>query len=163
LQHAFPLDVPIVSSSARGVAADGECLSCGGFSLGETICFWSLEFIVDRFGGMSLSPSGDVSGTIVADSTRGGPSSPPWTMMGDSIEEFPVASNGEGWIDLLSPKRHGTGAPPVSAMTIPRLENPPIARATATIPPWQATLRSDTNLPSSDGALVGRPYNDGAT
>jgi hypothetical protein len=34
LRHAFPLDVLMVPSSALVVTADGECLSCGGFSLG---------------------------------------------------------------------------------------------------------------------------------
>jgi hypothetical protein len=38
------------------VAADSERLLCGGFSLGETIHFESLEFIADCFDGLSLSP-----------------------------------------------------------------------------------------------------------
>jgi hypothetical protein len=40
------------------IAIGGECLLCDGFSLGETICFGSLEFIADRFGGLILSPMG---------------------------------------------------------------------------------------------------------
>jgi hypothetical protein len=50
--------IPMVPSSALVVAADDEHLSCGGFSLGETIFFGSLEFITDYFGGWSLSPRG---------------------------------------------------------------------------------------------------------
>jgi hypothetical protein len=137
----------MVPSSTLTVAVDGESLSCSGFFLGETIHFGSLEFIADRFGGLSLYSSGDVLGTFVMDSARRGPPSPLWTMMGDSTEEFPTSSDGEGGIDLLSPKRHGTGAPPASPMTIPRPKNHPTAQATTTIPPRQATQRSDTNLP----------------
>jgi hypothetical protein len=137
LQGAFPLDVPMVPSSALAITTDGECLSCGGFSFNETIRFGSLEFITDHFDGLSLSPSGDVSGAIVVDSARGRLPSPPQIMMGDSAEEFPTTLNGEGRINLLSPKRHGMGAPPASAMTIPWLENPPTAQATTTIPPLQ--------------------------
>jgi hypothetical protein len=58
------------------VAADGERLSCGGLSLGETILFGSLEFITDHFSGLSLSPMGDGLDTIVMGSARDGPSSP---------------------------------------------------------------------------------------
>jgi hypothetical protein len=37
LQCAIPLDVLMVLSSAITVAANGECLTCSGFSLAETI------------------------------------------------------------------------------------------------------------------------------
>jgi hypothetical protein len=37
LQCAFPLDVMRVPSSVITVATDGECLTCDGFSLGETV------------------------------------------------------------------------------------------------------------------------------
>jgi hypothetical protein len=58
LQHSFPLDVLMVPSLVLIIAIGGECLLCDGFSLGETICFGSLEFIADRFGGLILSPMG---------------------------------------------------------------------------------------------------------
>jgi hypothetical protein len=56
LQHAFPLDVPMVPSFVITVAVEGECLMCGGFSLSETIHLGSFEFITDYIGGLSLSP-----------------------------------------------------------------------------------------------------------
>jgi hypothetical protein len=62
LQRAFPLDVPMVPSSALTVTVDGERLSSDVFSFGETILFRSLRFIADHFGGLSLSPIGDGSG-----------------------------------------------------------------------------------------------------
>jgi hypothetical protein len=52
----FPLNVPIVHSSTLTVGTNRERLMCGGFSLGETVCFGSLEFIIYYFGGLSLSP-----------------------------------------------------------------------------------------------------------
>jgi hypothetical protein len=56
LQYAFPLDIPMVSLLTLTVITGGERLSSDVFSLGETICFKNLEFITDRFGGLSLSP-----------------------------------------------------------------------------------------------------------
>jgi hypothetical protein len=46
----------MVLSSALAIASDAECLTYGGFSLGETIHLGSFEFITNYFGGMSLSP-----------------------------------------------------------------------------------------------------------
>jgi hypothetical protein len=58
LQRAFSLDVPMVCSSVITIAVDDECLMCGGFPLGETIPLGSFEFIINYFGGLSLSPGG---------------------------------------------------------------------------------------------------------
>jgi hypothetical protein len=58
LQHAFPLDVSVVPSLPIVVGADGEHLTCGGFSLGETVHLGNFEFITDYFGGLSLTPGG---------------------------------------------------------------------------------------------------------
>jgi membrane-bound lytic murein transglycosylase len=54
LQRAFPLDIPMVPSSA--IAIDGECLTCGGFSLGETVRLGNFELITNYFDGLILSP-----------------------------------------------------------------------------------------------------------
>jgi hypothetical protein len=58
LQCAFPLDVLMVPSSAIVIAADGEHLTCSGFSLVETVCLGNFEFISDYLGSLSLSPGG---------------------------------------------------------------------------------------------------------
>jgi hypothetical protein len=58
LQRAFSLDVPMVPSSAITVAADGKHLTCGGFSLGETVRLGKFEFITDYFSSLSLSLRG---------------------------------------------------------------------------------------------------------
>jgi hypothetical protein len=114
----------MVHSSALVISIDGECLMCGGFSLNEIVRFESLEFIVDYFGGLSLSPSGNDSGTTFMGSTRS-ESSLLWAMIEDSTEEFYMASSEEGGSSLPSSRRHGTGAPPGPIATTPWLEDAP--------------------------------------
>jgi hypothetical protein len=109
----------MVPTLALTVATNGERLSCNVFSIGKTIRFGCLEFIADLFDGQSLSPIGDGSGATVMGSTRSRTPSPLWAMIGDSVEKFHTASDGEGRIDLISPRRHGTGASTAPATTIP--------------------------------------------
>jgi hypothetical protein len=90
---------------------------------------------------------GDGLDIIVMGSICDGPPSPLWAMTGDSAEEFHMSSDREGRIYLLSPRRHDTRASPASAIIISQLESTPTARAPVTIPSWQVTLQSDTNLP----------------
>jgi hypothetical protein len=130
----FSLDVPMVPPLARAVATNGEHLLCDGFSLGETICFGSLEFITNCFGCLSLSPLGDGLDAIVMGPAGGGLSLLPWTMVGDSAEWFPTAPSGEGRTDLPSPRRHIA-------------ENWLADQATMTIPPGQETPWIEANLP----------------
>jgi hypothetical protein len=56
LHCVFPLDVLMVPLSALAFSADGERLTCDDFSLSETVCLGSFEFIADYFSGLSLSP-----------------------------------------------------------------------------------------------------------
>jgi hypothetical protein len=73
LQRAFPLDISMVHPSVLVVSSDGDGLMCGGFSLSETICFESLEFITDCFSGLSLSSRRNDSSTTFMGLTRSGP------------------------------------------------------------------------------------------
>jgi hypothetical protein len=119
LQCDFPLEVPMVPSSVITIAADGEHLTCGGFSLGETVSLGSFKFIADYFSGLSLSPRRGDSGAAFMCSTRSG-TPPLWrAMIEEYVEEFLMASSGEGGFSLPSPRRHGTGALPTPVTTTP--------------------------------------------
>jgi hypothetical protein len=134
LQHAFPLDVLMVSSSAHVVAADGEHLSCDVFSLDKAIHFRSLKFITDCFSGLSLSPMGDGSDAAIMGSTHGKTPFLLRAMIEDSVEEFHMTLDGEGRIDLPSPRRQSMGASIIAATTMSWPETTPIAQAMMTIP-----------------------------
>jgi hypothetical protein len=121
----------MVPLSALTIATDDERLSCGGFSLGKMIHFGSLEFIADRFGGLSLSCTWESSDAIAMDSTHGGPPSPQQAMTRHPIEGSSMASNEEGRINFPPPKRRSM------ATTTLRPEKPPTIQATMTIPPRQ--------------------------
>jgi hypothetical protein len=135
LHCSFPLNILIVPSLAPIITVDGECLSCGGFSHGETIHFGSLESNTDCFDGLSLSPMGDGSDAIIIGSAHGGLLSPLRAMTGDFAEDFDTALNGEGRIDLPSPRKRGTGASPVHTTTTSWPESTLIAQAMTTILP----------------------------
>jgi hypothetical protein len=96
LQHAFPLEVLMVHSSALAVSVNGERLTCSGFSLSKTVRLKSFEFITNYFNGLSLSPRRNDSGTAVMGSTHSGPLSLWWAMIEGSTKEFHKASSGEG-------------------------------------------------------------------
>jgi hypothetical protein len=128
LQHAFPLDVMVVPSSTIVIAADGECLTCCGFSLGETIHLGDFEFIADYFGGLSLSPRRGNAGAGFMGSTHSRAPTPWRAMIDDSAEEFLMVSSGDGSFGLPSPRRCSMGASLAQA-----------AQATTTFPPRMAT------------------------
>jgi hypothetical protein len=86
----------MVPSSAVTVTTDGERLTCGGFSLGETVRLWSIEFVVGYFGGLSLSPRRGDSSTAFMGSTHSRTPSPWRAMIEDSIDEFLMTSSREG-------------------------------------------------------------------
>jgi hypothetical protein len=74
LQCAFPLGILMVPSSVIIVAADGEHLTCSGFSLSETVHLGNFEFITDYFDDLSLSPRRGDIGVAFMGSTRSGAS-----------------------------------------------------------------------------------------
>jgi hypothetical protein len=113
----------MVSSSATTITDNSERLTYGGFSLGETICLRNFEFITDYFSGLSLSPKRGDSGTAFMDSTCSETPSLRQAMIEDSVEEFLMASSGEGGFGLPSPKRHDTGALPAPFTTTPWLKD----------------------------------------
>jgi hypothetical protein len=111
-------DVIIFHSSELTVVNDGECLTCGSFSLSESVCFGSPEFIADCIGGMGLSPKGSDPGSIFAGTTHSGSLSL-WAMIRDFTDEFYTASSREGSNDLLTSRRHSTVALSAPIATTP--------------------------------------------
>jgi hypothetical protein len=109
-------------------------LTCGGFSLEETVHFGNFEFIVNYFGSLSLSPRrGDV-GIIFISPTRSRASTPRQTMIGDSVEEFLTTPSGDGSFSLPSPRRRDTGASLTQITTTLWMENAPAAQAMTMTP-----------------------------
>jgi hypothetical protein len=102
----------MVPSSAIAIAASGERLMCGGFSLSETVRIGTFEFITGDFGALSLSLRRGDAGTAFMGSTRSGASTPWWAMIEDFIEDLLMAPSGERSFSLPSPRRHNTGASP---------------------------------------------------
>jgi hypothetical protein len=90
----------MVHSSRLVIDVDGEHLTCGGFFFGETICFGSLEFIVDCFDSMSFSPKGNNSNAIFVEMARSGSPSL-HTILEDSTDEFYTTSSRGGAIGCI--------------------------------------------------------------
>jgi hypothetical protein len=139
-QHAFPLDVLTVHSSMFIIATDGECLTCGGFSLSVTISFGSLEFIADSFGSLSFSPKGSDSGAIFVGTTHYRLPSL-HHMIEDSTDKSYTTSSEEESSDLPTSRRHSMGAPPAPIATTPWLEDALNTQTMMTVPPQTLPLR----------------------
>jgi hypothetical protein len=137
----------MVPSFAITVTADGERLTCGGFSLGESVRLGSFEFITDYFGGLSRSPRRGDSGAAFMGSTHNGTPSPQRTMIEDSIEEFLTTSSGEGGFSLSSPRRSGAEAPLAPVTTTLWTENTLPTQAMMTVPPRTTAPPSNTDVP----------------
>jgi hypothetical protein len=82
----------MVHSSMLVGTTEGEHLTYGGISLGETIHFGNLEFSAHYFGSLSISPNGKDSGTIFVGTARNGSPSL-HTILEDSADEFYIASS----------------------------------------------------------------------
>jgi hypothetical protein len=134
---------PHQCSSALAVAANGERLSGGGFSLGETIHFGSIEFITDFFGNLSLPPRRDISDAAVMGSIHSGPPSPLRAMIGNYTEEFHTALDGKEGGGSTSPLQKA----PAPATTISWPENTPNTQAMTIIPPQQVVPWPYTDFP----------------
>jgi hypothetical protein len=123
LKRATPLDVLMVPSSSIAIVADGKCLACGGFSLGEPVHLVNFEFITDYFDDLSLSPRWGNEGTIFVGSTRNGSSTPQWAK-----ELAPPVHRGEARLGPLEPNPRAH-----------RLRSPPTGWTGCTINWWKST------------------------
>jgi hypothetical protein len=147
LQHAFPLDVLMVPSSAITVVANDERLTCGGFSHGEAVHLRNFEFIAVYFSGLSLSPRRGDTGTAFMGLTHSGASTLWWAMIEYSAKEFLMASSGEGSFGLPSPRRRGLGASSASVTTTPKIENALVTQAMTMVPLRMVAPQLETCLP----------------
>jgi hypothetical protein len=144
LQRAFPLDVSMVPSFALAFSTSSECLTCGDFSLGETVHLGSFEFISDYIGGLILFPRRSDSGTAFMGSTHSRPPSPRWAMTEDSTEELLTTSSRRGGSGCPSPRRLGTGAPLAPITTLPWQKDAPATQSMMTVQPWALAPRPHT-------------------
>jgi hypothetical protein len=129
------MDVPMVPSLTLIITADGEFFLLCDFSLSETIRYGRLEFIVDCFGGLSLSPQRDSSDAATMGSTRSRPPSPLQAMTRDSTKELHTTSDRDGGLNVPSPRRHDMGASLTPAITMSWPENTPTTQSMMMIPP----------------------------
>jgi hypothetical protein len=86
LQHAFPLDVLMITSPKLCFIANGNNPTGVSLALGETIHFGNLVFTADRFGHLSLSSDERNSGTIFIGIMHNGSSSSHTTLEDSSVE-----------------------------------------------------------------------------
>jgi hypothetical protein len=101
LQHAFPLDVLVVTSQKLSIS-NGNNPTGVGLSSGKTIHFDCLEFTVDRLGRLSLSPyEWDSTAIFVGMVHNGSPSL--HTTLKDSSNEGGTTSSAGGSSGSPSP------------------------------------------------------------
>jgi hypothetical protein len=122
----------MIHSSMLVVTTDGERLTCGGFSLDETIRFGSLEFIINCFGSLSFYPKENNSSTIFVETVRN--ESPSLcAIIEDSIDEFYMTSSGEGNSGFPISRRCSMGTPPTPITTTPWSEDAPPLQTITTV------------------------------
>jgi hypothetical protein len=136
----------MVHTSTLIVVTDGERLMCDVFSLGKTVRFGSLKFIVDCFNSLSLSPMGSDWDAIFVGMTSSGSSSLR-AMIKDSTNEFYTASSGEGSSGHPISQAHIIVALPAPIATTPWPEDAPATKTMTHVLPRTLAPRQDTGLP----------------
>jgi hypothetical protein len=129
----------MVLISSIAVAAGGERLMHGAFSVGEPVRLGNFEFIPDYFSNLSLSPRRSNERAIFVGSTRSGASTSQQTTIKDTTE-YLTASSREESVDHLSPRLHSTGASLAPTSTPTWKEAPSTTRfLLQTAVPWPET------------------------
>jgi hypothetical protein len=85
----------MVHSPKLTFAANGNNLTDVGLALDEAIFFGSLEFTVDRFSNLTLSPKGNFSSIVFVEMVHNGSLSL-HTILEDSDDEGDATSGGGG-------------------------------------------------------------------
>jgi hypothetical protein len=115
------------------------------FTLGETICFGSLEFTTDCFSNLSLSPKGNGSSVVFVGMVHN--NSPSLhKVLEESSDEGDTTSGGGGALDYLALEGCNVVTPTVPITTTPPPENTLALLTTPTVPLWTAALQPGTGL-----------------
>jgi hypothetical protein len=124
--------VSIVHSPKLVITADDKHVIGVSFTLGETIHFWSLEFIIDRFSSLGHSAEGHDSGAVFVGVSH---SRSPLlhTILEDSTGEGDTTSSGEGSFGLPISRECSVVTPNVPITTTPPSEGTPMPLTNATI------------------------------
>jgi hypothetical protein len=138
----------MVLSSKPIIVANGNNLTSVGFTMGETIRFGSLEFIVDNFGDLSLSAEGNDSSTVLVGMVHSRPPSL-HTILEESTDEDDTASNGKGSsvLPILQGCNVMTMTTPITTTTPPP-ENTLVLLTIPTVSAWQRIGK--VNVQASD-------------
>jgi hypothetical protein len=118
--------------------ANGNNPVNGGFTPVKPICFGSLEFTIDRFSNLSLSPKGEDSAAIFVGMVHSGSPSL-HTILEESSHEGDAASGGEGSFRFLDPRWCNMVTPTVPIATTPPPKNTPTLLTILTTQLWTTT------------------------
>jgi hypothetical protein len=136
----------MVHSSTFAITTDGERLTYGGFSHGETVHFENLEFIASYFGSLSLSSKGSDSGDIFVGMAHNG-SLTLRTVLKDFTNEFYTTSIEEESSDFPISPRRIMGTQPTPIATTPWPKDALTPQTMAMVPPRTIVMWMDTRFP----------------
>jgi hypothetical protein len=123
----------MVHLSKPNINADGNILTSAGFTLHETIYFWSLVFITDHFASMSLSPKGSDSDVIFVGMLHNGSPSL-LAILEDSSNEGDTASSRGRSSSSPDPQGCNVVTPTIPITTTPLSEGTSVPLTIPTVP-----------------------------
>jgi hypothetical protein len=127
------------------ITTDGKHQTDINFTLGETICFRSLEFTADRFGSLSLSNEENVSGAVFMGMTHNGSPSL-HTILEKSADEGDTTSSKGRSSDFPISQECNMMTPFIPITTTPPSEGTPTPLAIATVPLQTVAPQPDPGL-----------------
>jgi hypothetical protein len=138
------LDVSMVYSPKLSFVANGNNLTGGGLAASETICFGSLEFIVDTLSRLSLSFEESDSGAIFVGMVHSGSPSLDTTLEVSSGEGSAISS--AGGTPNPQPRGCNVVTPTVPITSMMTLGNTPVLQTIPMVKVQTAAPRSGMEL-----------------